>query len=420
MIAVSFPAVSDSGVVRVPTALFFIGKHFGTGVILATAFIHLLPDSFHALLNESVSKEYGNVGRWTGLIILGSLLTIFLVEYISTTFVDHLHAEPSAPPSLQQSPNIPVSALPLDASPSLLPFLANAPKIIRLRNSVACVCQNGVCVCIPEAPLDPSEHAEHSPTHERHHHEHHAHSEHHHEEKRRVGRRRQIVGIFVLQVGIMIHSVVIGLTLSITSGADFTSLTTAIIFHQIFEGLSLGIRIAALPHNDKKQKESDIEERHGSPSAPSISELEGLEGITVRPDLQGYGGEDGHETQRRLQLHLQSEDRASMKLTQGVMSAISAGMLIYAATVEMIAGDFVFGDLEGHHHHGPGGDHHHHEHEDHHPHSHSRSESQGPSSTNEGHAGHHPSIGKRVVAVLSLLMGVVAMVVIGLGEPGEH
>ncbi len=33
------------------------------------------------------------------------------------------------------------------------------------------------------------------------------------------------------------------------------------------------------------------------------------------------------------------------------MSAISAGMLIYAATVEMIAGDFVFGDVEGGHHH---------------------------------------------------------------------
>jgi ABC-type nickel/cobalt efflux system permease component RcnA len=116
---------------------------------------------------------------------------------ISTTFVDHLHAEPSAPPSLQQSPNLPVSALPLDASPSLLPFLANAPKIIRLRNNVTCVCQNGVCICIPEGPLDPRERAEHSTTHERHHHEHHAHSEHHHEEKRRIGRRRQIVGIFV-------------------------------------------------------------------------------------------------------------------------------------------------------------------------------------------------------------------------------
>ncbi|KAF9005139.1 hypothetical protein BDQ17DRAFT_379170 [Cyathus striatus] len=46
-----------------------------------------------------------------------------------------------------------------------------------------------------------------------------------------VGRRRQVIGILVLQLGIMIHSFVIGLTLSIASGADFASLTTAIIFH---------------------------------------------------------------------------------------------------------------------------------------------------------------------------------------------
>lgn len=30
-----------------------------------------------------------------------------------------------------------------------------------------------------------------------------------------------------------------------------------------------------------------------------------------------------------------------MKLTQGVMAAVSAGMLIYAASVEMLAGDFI-------------------------------------------------------------------------------
>ena len=49
---------------------------------------------------------------------------------------------------------------------------------------------------------------------------------------------------------------------------------------------------------------------------------------------------------------------AKTLLVQGVMSAISAGMLIYAATVEMLAGDFVFGDVEGGHHH------HHHAHDD--------------------------------------------------------
>jgi len=30
-----------------------------------------------------------------------------------------------------------------------------------------------------------------------------------------------------------------------------------------------------------------------------------------------------------------------MKLTQGIMAAVSAGMLIYAASVEMLAGDFI-------------------------------------------------------------------------------
>lgn len=30
-----------------------------------------------------------------------------------------------------------------------------------------------------------------------------------------------------------------------------------------------------------------------------------------------------------------------MKLTQGIMAAVSAGMLIYVASVEMLAGDFI-------------------------------------------------------------------------------
>lgn len=68
----------------------------------------------------------------------------------------------------------------------------------------------------------------------------------------------------------MIHSVVIGLTLSITSGPDFSAslsvcsldrrfidntatLLIAVIFHQLFEGLSLGIRISALPSSQEPE-----------------------------------------------------------------------------------------------------------------------------------------------------------------------
>src|ERR1700749_2325184 len=63
----------------------------------------------------------------------------------------------------------------------------------------------------------------------------------------------------------MLHSLVIGITLSITSGSEFSkilsssictrllthptaSLLIGVVFHQLFEGLSLGVRISSLPN----------------------------------------------------------------------------------------------------------------------------------------------------------------------------
>jgi len=125
---------------------------------------------------------------------------------------------------------------------------------------------------------------------------------------------------------------------------------------------------------------------------------------------------------------------ARMYLIEGLMSAISAGMLIYVATVEMIAGDFVFGDVDGHSHHG---------------HSHDipsaedeegalPSQANGPRSPNTSHLlareedgtgaaelddpqyrhhhHHHGKIGKKILAVLSLFGGVGGMVFISFGE----
>lgn len=133
-----------------------------------------------------------------------------------------------------------------------------------------------------------------------------------------IGSKRQIVGILVLQMGIMLHSGVIGLTLSITSGPDFTSLVTAILFHQLFEGLSLGVRIAGLPLP------------HGAWGSRFLkSSLMVLFALTTP-----FGMTIGLLT-------LGGADPVKLLLTEGILSAISAGMLIYAACVEMLAADFV-------------------------------------------------------------------------------
>lgn len=85
LIAVSFPAISKRvRNLHIPPIVFFVGRHFGTGqldayiqiviltlskgVILSTAFVHLLQDAFDRLQDPQV-KEYTDIGRWTGLIV---------------------------------------------------------------------------------------------------------------------------------------------------------------------------------------------------------------------------------------------------------------------------------------------------------------------------------------------------------------
>jgi zinc transporter ZupT len=62
--------------------------------------------------------------------------------------------------------------------------------------------------------------------------------------------RKMSLNITMLEGGILFHSVFVGMTISITNGG-FIILLIAILFHQMFEGLGLGSRIAAVPYPPK-------------------------------------------------------------------------------------------------------------------------------------------------------------------------
>jgi solute carrier family 39 (zinc transporter), member 1/2/3 len=169
---------------------------------------------------------------------------------------------------------------------------------------------------------------------------------------------------------------------------------TAIIFHQLFEGLSLGIRIAGLPPSSKhKYNHSGKKPREWL--QPTLSFLFAITtpigiGIGLAFLQSSHKGPSSG-----------SASSAKMLLMQGVMSAVSAGMLIYAATVEMLAADFVFGSLG----HGGGG--------------HSHAHAHGEEFTGDDEHGEDGGGGgwkRRVLAVVSLLAGVLMMALIGLGE----
>ncbi|EKM51120.1 uncharacterized protein PHACADRAFT_102906 [Phanerochaete carnosa HHB-10118-sp] len=128
----------------------------------------------------------------------------------------------------------------------------------------------------------------------------------------------------MLQLGIMLHSLVIGLTLSITRGPEFATLVTAILFHQLFEGLSLGIRIAGLPESPTQGAFRRLPGHILKPLLSTMFALTTPAGIGI--GLVAFAEHGAAERVRRV---------------QGFMSAMSAGMLVYAACVEMLAGDFV-------------------------------------------------------------------------------
>lgn len=134
----------------------------------------------------------------------------------------------------------------------------------------------------------------------------------------------------------MLHSLVIGFTLALASGADFESLVTAISFHQLFEGLSLGIRIAALPAPPPRT-DADTEFRQWSlrwlyPVLALLFALTTPAGIFSGLVVFGNGHHPATGT---------NGNGVGAKVAEGVLCAISAGMLIYAACVEMLAADFV-------------------------------------------------------------------------------
>lgn len=116
------------------------------------------------------------------------------------------------------------------------------------------------------------------------------------------------------------------------------SLLVAIIFHQLFEGLSLGIRIASLPSSE------DGSDKYMPILRSTLAVLFAITnpaGIILGLLVFRRGHDVG--TYHLLIIFLTHPylSTVDMLLIQGLMSAISAGMLMYAACVEMLAGDFV-------------------------------------------------------------------------------
>jgi len=118
---------------------------------------------------------------------------------------------------------------------------------------------------------------------------------------------------FILESGVLFHSFIIGLNLGVTtSSPSFSTLYPVIAFHQAFEGLGLGARLALIPFP-----------AHLAWIPWALCGAYGL----ATPVAIGCG--------------LAGAGEAS-ELVSGVLDAVSAGILMYTGLVELLARDFLF------------------------------------------------------------------------------
>ncbi|KAG4431651.1 hypothetical protein IFR05_012874 [Cadophora sp. M221] len=299
---------------HVPPVAFFIAKYFGSGVIVATAFIHLMAPATEALQSPCLTGPITDYS-WAEGIALMTVFTMFFIELMASRFdVFGSHEHESADPAT----NLLRDAEKYGGSDSAVKKLNTAGhNHDGVGESASSTVSN---VAIGEGPSRvvsnggvPGRQDDFSypPGGQ----DHLGHSRSHSDDDEQFA--AQMTGLFILEFGVIFHSIFIGLTLAV-AGSEFNVLYIVLSFHQTFEGLGLGSRLATASWPKSKG---------WLPWA-----MGGAFGLTTPLAIAiGLGVRSSFEP-----------GSARTLIVQGVFDAISAGILIYTGLVELMAHEFMF------------------------------------------------------------------------------
>ncbi|KAK4187140.1 putative transporter [Podospora australis] len=306
MIALKFP------IVRIPERFFFAVRHFGTGVLLATAFVHLLPTAFISLGDPCLSSFWtSDYPAMPGAI---ALIGIFFVAIIEMVFSPARHFTPRRDRgSTEKSASKHEHRV---RSTSFGGGHCNQASVVAAitRPSNAMGRRGSAIEPAPVSPAEGNNSANVSKE---------SLGDGHGEVESQAlylteeqQHKKAILQCMLLEVGILFHSVFIGMALSVAVGGDFVVLLIAIAFHQTFEGLALGARISAIKWPKKTMQPWFMVLAYGCTTP--IGQAIGL----ATHQLYSPGSEFG-------------------LILVGTMNAISSGLLVFAALIELLAEDFL-------------------------------------------------------------------------------
>lgn len=319
MIGVLLPLVASRAKrLHLPYPVYFFARYFGSGVIFATSFIHLLFEAHENLSSPCLSNAFRQYPYAYG-IALFSIFVTFLIELVTKFKI----AEKARKAGL----SAPVHS----HGPNALAAEGNTFNLCESKShgidptSQPCGNQNDLEIA-GFSGLTSSESKDDTA------------SEKASENQPAItttttvledpiGKNEklaaQISNICLLEAGIVFHSIFVGLTLAV-SNSEFKTLYAVIVFHQMFEGLGLGARLERTPWSPENAWVAWLFAFLFSITTPV--------GIAI-----GLGVRKSFELNSPRAL-----------ITNGVFDSISAGILIYTSLVELMGGEFLHSDEFAH------------------------------------------------------------------------
>ncbi|KAJ2359301.1 hypothetical protein IWW50_000023 [Coemansia erecta] len=294
---------------HIPRTVLTLGKHLGTGVIIATALIHMLPGAYESLNNPCIGSRMGNFSGWPGTLAMMAIFAMHLIEFVLTNHAMGKHSHSHG--------------LPADLSEHEHKHDVESGAHARIENDSTQTASLGdaghVHAHATDDSLDkqqPQENCDAVAVHTHHNHVHGASFL----NADAITSERHKVSTYILELGICLHSVIIGVTLSVATGSEFKTLLIAICFHQFCEGMALGSRLAEVQHG-----------KHAFLRAVLSATLFML--VTPLGMVIGVG----------VRYSYAPSSPASL-IAMGVLDSLSAGILLYSGLVNLLAEEF--GTLE--------------------------------------------------------------------------
>ncbi|EJD46929.1 ZIP zinc/iron transport family [Auricularia subglabra TFB-10046 SS5] len=277
-----FPVVAARGHWHVHPMLFEFVKFFGSGVIIATAFIHLLAPAIESLGSPCLTGW--DTYPWATAVAMLAVFVLFIVELIAYRWGTSKMASLGLSAPNTHGHGISDHSQAAAISPAHGP---EPPRDIERDSTGSAAKKEGY---VPPPPED-NEHSDASVL-------------------------AQIVGVAILEFGVVFHSVLIGLALAVDE--DFKVLFIVLIFHQMFEGLGLGARLAFL----------QLPQRYNWVRFAGAA----LYGLTTPIGIAaGLGVRSTY-----------APGSATASIVSGIFDAFSAGILLYTGLIELLAHEFLF------------------------------------------------------------------------------